>query len=324
VQDINLIAYGQNAIYHRNGETLCTQTWSAGKAHVIYDSVTVNEGCTLTISEGTQVYLQNGAKLKVLGKLLVQGEKEKQVRFQQIRQEERYRHAPGQWIGLEFGAKSRGNIIRFAEIKNAVNGVLVRAEGNGKAEVILEHVFLKNMIQAGIFSMGGDVTLINSQIANCGEYMFAGVGGGTYNILYSTLANYSDSFIRTTPSVIFYESLILGKTMVRTAPYQLTMVNSIVWGRQEEELQFEPAATSTINISHSLLKTKEYQTVFNNNGNKINQDPMFRDAPKFDFQIMKLSPANKAGIPINGILVDYELKPRDTTTPDAGALEVLD
>ncbi len=327
VQDINLIAYGQNAIYHRAGEVLCTQTWTAGKAHVIYDSVTVPEGCTLTIAAGAQIYLQNGAKLKVLGKLMVQGEKEKQVRFQQIRQEERYRQAPGQWIGLEFGEKSRGNVIRFAEIKNAVIGVLVRAQDNDLGEVTLEHVFLKNMIQAGVFSMGGDVTMVNSLIANCGEHAFAGVGGGRYTILYSTLANYSDSFIRTKPSVMFLETLQFEgePTPRRIKPYQLTMANSIVWGRQEDELLFEPSRLgSTIDINHALLKTKQYQTVFNNNGNKINQDPMFRDAPKFDFQIMKLSPANKMGIPVSGILVDYEWKARDAATPDAGALEVID
>ncbi len=328
-QQVNLTAYGQNAYFYRNGYTTgCTEIWDIDKAHVIYDSVTVPVNCTLTIRKGAQVYLQNTAKLKVLGTLIVEGEHEKRVGFQQIRQEERYRNAAAQWQGIEFGPSSRNNQLRYTDIKNAVNGILLKAEGNNIPKVTLQNVLIRNMLQAGVFSLGGNVDLINTIITNCGQYALAGVGGGRYNIYYSTLANYSNDFIRTTPSVIFYQELRMNDTQVRNQPYHVKVVNSILWGRQEDELEFEPQTLgSTIDITYSFLKTKAYAEEFKSAGlhNQVNEDPKFRDAPLFDFQIIKLSPANGAARPLPGITtVDFEDKARDETKPDIGAVEVLD
>ncbi|MFC6996462.1 hypothetical protein [Rufibacter roseus] len=328
-QKVHLRAYGQNAHYYRNGYvTSCAEVWDTDKAHVIYDTVTVPENCTLTIKKGVQVYVQNNVKLKVLGTLIVEGEHENRVGFQQIRQEERYRNAPAQWVGLEFGPSSHNNVLRYVDIKNAVNGIIIRAEGNQLPDVKVQHAFIRNMLQAGVFSLGGNVDLINSIITNCGQYAFAGAGGGTYRILYSTLANYSYDFIRTTPSVIFYEELALNEVSVRHQPYFVTITNSIIWGRQEEEMQFEPSSLgSTIAITYSFLKTKEYAEVFNaaELHNHLNEDPKFRDAPAYDFQIIKLSPANGAGTPLPAVTtIDYQNKDRDPIKPDVGAVEVHD
>ncbi|MGV3539723.1 MAG: hypothetical protein ACO1OQ_07930 [Rufibacter sp.] len=325
-QQVKLVAYGQNANFYRNNyQTGCAEIWSGKKAFVIYDSVTVPAGCTLTIEKGVQVYLQNKAKLKVLGTLRVEGEHEERVRFQQIRQEEQYRNAPGQWQGLEFSAGSRNNVLRYVEIKNAVTGILLKAEGNSTPQVTLENAFLKNMLQAGVFSVGGQVRMENSVITNCGEVAFAGVGGGQYELLFSTIANYSPEFVRYTPSVIFLEKYeVLGKVL-REGPSQTEVVNTIIWGRLDDELQISPlGAGSSRNIQHSFIKTQTHKAELEATGlaNKINVDPKFVDPDVFNFQLIKLSPANKMGIPVPGVTKDYENKERHATTPDVGAFEV--
>ncbi|KAA3440485.1 hypothetical protein [Rufibacter hautae] len=310
-QKVKLVAYGQNATYYRqNYLTVPAEVWTSAKAHIIYDSVTVPAGQTLTIQKGSQVHLHRKAKIKVLGTLKVEGEHEKRVVFQQVRLEEQYRNAPGQWQGLEFLAASQGNDLRFVEIKNAVNGVYLKAEANKVPQVTLRNAFLKNMLQNGVQSIGGHVRLENSIIANCAEYAFMGLGG-RYEIIFSTVANYANDFVRFMPSISF------------DGEYVLSVVNSILWGRQEEELQFGAlTGTASRTIRNSFLKTKAYQTEFGKDGNQLNVDPQFRDAPKLDFQIIKLSPANAAGTPVPGITTDYENKPRDPQKPDAGALEV--
>ncbi|WP_460893676.1 hypothetical protein [Rufibacter soli] len=324
-QEVKLLAYGQNATYYRSATAGCAEVWTAAKAHVIYDSVTVPAGCTLTIEKGAQVFLHSKAKLKVMGTLHVTGEPEKRVVFQQVRQEERYRNAPGQWQGLEFISGSQNNQIRYAEIKNAMTGVYLKAQGNNVPQVTLKNVFVKNMLQHGVLSHGGNVRLENTIIANCAEYALAGLGGGRYEVIYSTLANYSYDFIRASPSFLFQEKLEADSKLVREAKYVVEVVNSILWGRQEEELQFGAMILgSSRTARYSFLRTKAYQTEFSGNGNQINVDPKFRDDPKLDFQIIKLSPANKAATPIAGITVDYENKARDAATPDVGAIEVHD
>ncbi len=322
-QKVKLVAYGQNAQYYQRSYTTSpNETWTASKAHVIYDSVTVPAGQTLTIQKGTQVHLHSKAKIKVLGTLRVEGEHEKRVVFQQVRKEEQYRNAPGQWQGLEFVQSGQGE-ISYAEIKNAVNGAYLKAEGNTVPQVTFQNSFLKNMLQTGVLSVGGNVRLENSIITNCAEYALAGLGGGRYDVVFSTLANYAYDFIRFSPSVVFEERYQVENKIIRQGNYQVNILNSIVWGRHEEELKFgEMTGSSGRTIRNSFLKTQAYRTEFGQNGNQLNVDPQFRDAPKFDFQIIKLSPANAAGVPVPGITLDYENKPRDAQKPDAGAMEV--
>jgi hypothetical protein len=316
-QKVKLLAYGQNAIYYRQHYTTApAEVWTAAKAHVIYDSVTVPAGQTLTIQKGSQVHLHKNAKIKVMGTLKVEGQHEQRVVFQQMRKEEQYRNAPGQWQGIEFQAGSQNNELSYVELKNAVTGIYLKAEGSHVPRVTLRNAFLKNMLQNGVLSHGGNVRLENSIITNCGQYAFAGIGGGVYTIYFSTLANYSNDFIRTSPSILFQGG---------AQPYLVKIINSILWGQQEEELQLQPvAAGSTAEIRNSFVKTKQYATPLSEAAlqNKINVDPLFRDGPKFDFQLIKLSPANAVGIPVPGITVDYENKPRDARKPDVGALEV--
>ncbi|MBA9075869.1 hypothetical protein [Rufibacter quisquiliarum] len=325
-QKVKLVAYGQNATYfRRNYQTACAETWAGKKAFVIYDSVTVPAGCTLTIEKGVQVYLQNKAKLKVLGTLNVMGTHEERVRFQQIRQEEPYRNAPGQWQGIEFRASSPGSVLRYVEIKNAVTGLKLMAQGASSPEVTVEHGFLKNMLQAGVLSVGGKVQLVNSVVTNCGEYALAGLGGGNYKILYSTIANYSSDFIRNSASVVFQERYVVEGKVQREAPYQAEVVNSILWGRLDEELQLGGmGAGSGRSIRYSFVKTLLHKGELEAGAlrNQVNVDPRFVDGEKFNFQLIKLSPANKAGTPLPGLLLDYENKPRDPATPDVGAFEV--
>ena len=81
-QDVNLIAYGQDAYFHTantfgeiiNGNDTskfyyhklsCDETWNNDKPHVIYGYVVVDPDCQLTINEGTNVYLHKNSGIIV-------------------------------------------------------------------------------------------------------------------------------------------------------------------------------------------------------------------------------------------------------------------
>ena len=60
VQEVKLLARGQNAVFHGGPNqytTLaCDEVWTAELPHVIYGRVLVDPGCTLTILPGAEVY----------------------------------------------------------------------------------------------------------------------------------------------------------------------------------------------------------------------------------------------------------------------------
>ena len=150
-QNVKLVAYGQNAYFHRADLLLTNTTWATDKPHVIINTsrkigqntyvfgVLVGENITLTIPKGARIYSHAGAYLQVDGTLrvnddfvpgpgatdTVKANNANIVRFQGDRLEAYYADIPGQWGGIVFTATSRDNRIRYAEIKNSTFGALL-------------------------------------------------------------------------------------------------------------------------------------------------------------------------------------------------------
>ncbi|WP_046243942.1 hypothetical protein [Hymenobacter terrenus] len=329
-QNVKLVAYGQNAYFH-DGEILpCNSVWRNDKPHVIYNSVQVNAGCVLRILPGTRVYLHAGSGILVKGRILVNAGSDfpvgsgptdtikatnrNIVRFLGDRREPFYDNIPGQWLGIQMDEGSTGNIIRYAEIKNASFGVLLyNPENRSQPDVTLDNTVIQNIsgnnlsfasggntfTGAGIFSFSGKVTATNCLLTNCGEYAVLGLGGGTYDFNFCTFANYTPSFRRETSSITFTNEKATDARVL--LPTSVTIRNSIVWGSFEDELFVKNYTDPnyTVSIRNSLVRTKEYATtpaVVGNAGvNIINTDPLFKrtslSGSQPDYSLQATSPA---------------------------------
>lgn len=152
-QNVKLVAYGQNAYFHRAEDIKQNITWATDKPHVIISAsrvlvpgqpavvfgVLVRQGIKLTIPKGARIYSHAGAYLQVDGTLrvnddftpgpgatdTVKANNTNIVHFQGDRLEPDYADIPGQWGGIVFTATSHDNSIRYAEIKNATFGALL-------------------------------------------------------------------------------------------------------------------------------------------------------------------------------------------------------
>ena len=152
-QNVKLVAYGQNAYFHRADLIDRNTTWATDRPHVIIPAsrvlvpgqpaavfgVLVRQGVTLTIPKGARIYSHAGAYLQVDGTLrvnddfvpgtgvtdTVKASNPNIVRFQGDRLEAVYADIPGQWGGIVFTEKSRNNSIRYTEIKNSTFGALL-------------------------------------------------------------------------------------------------------------------------------------------------------------------------------------------------------
>jgi hypothetical protein len=352
-QQVQLVAYGQNAFFHR-GVLGCNEVWRNDKPHVLPSAVLVPAGCILTIEAGARIYAHAGAAIIVKGTLRVNptfaptGELKPTdpniVRFSSDRLESFYDEVPGQWAGIQFDSvSSRNNIVRYAEIKNSTFGLLVYNPGNQqpRPRVTVSNTVIKNISGAGlsfasggqafdgagVLSIGGDFTLTNCLFTNCGEYAILGEAGGTFNLNFCTIANFTPQFRRETESLWFTNESVL-KRVAGPLATRVAIRNSIIWGSVPDELLFKNGNEyAELTIQNSVLRTQLYKTAFAGSlfGNLVNVDPKFKRPAdkffdKFDYNLDTLSAVSNTATPF-GVATDLLNRPRDPASPDPGAYE---
>jgi hypothetical protein len=316
-QQVKLIAYGRDANFLNNITLPCNTTWNSSKPYVLYNTVTIPAGCTLTISKGTKVFVHHNSFLDVKGTLLIMGAPDSLVTFSGDNLDQSYYNVPGQWGGIIIETASKNNTIDWALIKNAETGIKLEAEIDGDTipELKISNSILRNMSEKGIEANATDIYGYNCLIFNCAENVVAGLAGGTYIYRYCTFANYSYTFFRQGPAVKFSNtnSATSGSLYAR-------LINTIIWGDLgSDELMLSDDGFSGFDFkadNSDLLKTTPVV-----GSNNIYADPKFLNPATADFHLdtISVSPAANAGQNI-GITNDLDNKTRDST-PSIGAYE---
>ena len=268
-QNVKLVAYGQNAYFHRADLLLTNTTWATDKPHVIINTsrkigpntyvfgVLVGENITLTIPKGARIYSHAGAYLQVDGTLrvndnfvpgtgatdTVKATNANIVRFQGDRLEADYADIPGQWGGIVFTATSRNNSIRYTEIKNATFGALLLNPENKlpHPDLTLANTVIRNI-------SGSNLSFANA-MANAGGGVISYSGDLTAtNCLFTNCGEYAVAgvgggvydfnfctFANYTPA-FRRETASLSFTNEKATdskvhlPLSLSLRNSILWG----------------------------------------------------------------------------------------------
>jgi hypothetical protein len=385
-QNVKLVAYGQNAYFHRadviTGNR--TEVWRNDKPHVIINAlypqpapkppvsigVYVDAGSTLQIEPGARIYCHAGATIQVSGTLRINATnnlpagdttaaKRATVLFRGDRLEPFYNEIPGQWGGIFFtSTSSRDNVIRYAEIKNANFGVSLlntdAANITSPPGLLLENVVIRNISGSnpsyvgtglppgGIVGVRSNITARNCLLTNCGEYAVRGFGG-TFNMNFCTIANYTPAFQRQTSSVSFSNELRDADDRPVKFPLAIYLTNSIVWGNYEDELELVNSNDylTTLNIRNTLLRTKDFQATTNASNKPglgdpglANQvavtDPLFirttLTSSRPDYRLQPTSPARRHApvvvLPVGSVPPnDLRNLVRPGATPNWGAYE---
>lgn len=299
IEEIPLIAYGQNAVYLNRTILRNNTTFTKDKPYIFFDSVFVDQNVTLNIDAGAKLYFHKGAQLFVLGSLKANGTLTDSITFTSDRQERIYDDEPGQWDGIHLLRSSFNNQINYTTIKNALVGIRVDSlSNNSNPKLLLTNSIIKNHEVAGVLGYTASITGLNNLMFNCGQFLMIGLYGGDYNFYQNTLANFNFNFPRRSPSVYLSDNLNDNTTLTKNLT--ATFSNNIIYGSLIRELELNKKGTGifTTSFTNNLIRTDQ-QSQFGST-NIYNQDPLFFEPRKESYKLASNSPAlGKGGNLIN-------------------------
>ena len=193
-QRVVLAAVGQDA-YMWRGKVIAADTLlQAGRPIVVYDSLSVAQGVTLSMGPGVELYFHDGANLWVHGRVVAEGTKEQPVVFRGDRTDRMfdylpYDNTPSRWGGIRLMASSADNRFSYVDIHSASYGIACDSSATDVAKLTLENSILHNIGGEGLGLYHCRTRVANTQISNTLGHCVAVVGGWA-EFVHCTLAQF--------------------------------------------------------------------------------------------------------------------------------------
>ena len=328
---VQLQAWGQNARFFRTRFITADETWDNQKPYVLLGGLLIAPNATLTIEKGTRIHLHADAPLIVEGTLLVKGEKHDSTRvvFEGDRLDEPYKHFPGAWPGIYFMEKSKNNVMEYAVIKNAYQGIVSdQPSVNTQPKVLLKQCIIDNCYDAGILGFRGSVSASNCLVSNCGKNIVLAYGGN-YEFTHCTSVAFSNLFLTHKDPSLYVSDFVKNGNTILTSPLNASFTNCIFWGdygtvENEVVTGKQGSGTYSVRFDHSLWKVKSTPSNVTSTNMIANQYPLFDSVNTskryFNFRLREGSPAINKGAP-TALPFDLDGRTRSAGIPDLGCYE---
>ena len=201
-QDIVLSAYGQDACHIRERLHISHDTsWTNEKPFLIYDSIIVDSAVTLTIKEGTILYMKKMGTICVDGSLIIDGSANNEVVFRTDRNKKDYyskkdnllyEHVNNQWGGIYISPKSSGNRINHAFIMGGAFGIEVDSTmaDSDDYSLVISNSHIHNTYGACLGAYCTNVLAYNSVFTN-GKGGAVILQGGKHQFDHCTISNHN-------------------------------------------------------------------------------------------------------------------------------------
>lgn len=326
-QYVVLAAWGQDAYFHYNDTN--TGTWPNDKPHVIYGYAGIDEGQSLTIQAGTDIYLHNNSWLLVYkGSVHIEGTKSEPVTFQGDRLESAYDDVASQYGGIYF-LEAQQSSVDYAIIKNGTAGLYVIGEDPGVDPgytVEVSNTIIQNCGAYGMYIYdGGSIKAENCIVSKSGIHAFLLLQSGDFNFNHCHLLSYgSGQSVSAAIGITNYYDGVVGHIN------EGTITNSVIYGYGDHEIAMDTSSLGTMNFlfDHNVIKSETQFTDAFYNNTKWNTDPLFTDIEAYDYTWPSWSPLNNWGSGIypvtNSSTTNSDITGdavRDSVSPDAGAYE---
>jgi len=364
VQDVDLIAWGQDAhyyyknnadsFYNGDGDTLLfshhlieeNTTWEDDKPHLLFRTVIVRNGATLTIDPGAKVYLHNNsniivhdnAKLDILGGT----SEEERVLITGDRLDDFYKTLPGQWGRIWYCQDAGASTIANADISNGTTGIylggpyLAEAFNTSLTPTLnIENTKLTNMLRHGLLFQSAQASVNNAEVSDCGEMNLFAYIGGDYEFKHCTFANYFGG--RKSPAVVLTNYVTDDQLDIDFhRDLSIEIHNSIIYGGFESELILDDDEVNQFDytFNHCLMRLDDEDFDLTDGVHYksciFNEDPSFikkYQSRESNYQLDTLSAAQNVAHDSIALLLPYDLLNNIRWLdegPDVGAYERIE
>lgn len=301
---VTLQAYGQNAV-RLKGRTVTEDTViTSDLPCLIYDSLVVAPGATLTLEQGASLRFHDKASLIVRGTLISQGTPGNKVemcgdRTGNLVGDLSFELMSRQWTGVFFTSTSSGNRLSHTDIRNTSQGIAVNGEGNtGNPQLYLLNCRLHNSGDLLLEAVHSSVRAIGCEFSEGGGGLIY-LHGGNHTFSHCTFSNnYLFSGI-SGPAIGLSHLSDREQDDGSGLPYtEADFTNSIIYGLGSDIYPADLAGCS-VSLRNCLLKSSG-EDDDNFIGCLWDTDPLFytiRNEYIFDYRLQPDSPAIGAADP---------------------------
>ncbi len=150
VQEVQCQAWGQNVTRMRGVTLEQDMRLTAEQPYVIFDSLVVAPGTTLTIDPGARVLFHDKAELIVQGKLEAVGKQDNMVHLRGDRSDKvlpnlTYAEMSAQWGGIRIAPESFENRMEFVDMRSTDHGLIIDSCGvTDRSKLLIVNSWLHN------------------------------------------------------------------------------------------------------------------------------------------------------------------------------------
>ena len=298
VQFVLLKAFGQDVIRLDGTVLERDTTFVSARPYLVYDSLFVREGATLSITQGTKLHFHNGAYLRVAGRIIAEGTPDSMIVMCGDRSDKMLDGIPydilsGRWGGVLLDSCSFGNRFVSCDIHGGEWGIRTDTSNVLHEKILIEGCIIHNVKGNALELNFCRSRVCNSQITNAGNHCVALLGGRNA-FRFCTIANFypwslhesaldirniSDSVVVPLVEADFADCIITG-----SGTDELTgVVADSIKGFDEFEV-------SNYSIHNSLILTLDtlnehlYDNVWDSDCNSVYGSGNFRHVAKGDFK----------------------------------------
>lgn len=193
-QQVVITAWGQD-VKRLTAPRISEDThFTAERPYVIFDTLRVEKGASLTIDAGATLFFHDKAAMVVDGTLIADGSQDKPINLRGDRLDKvvggiGYDIMSGQWGGIKFSDSSFGNEMNYVYMRGSSTGVVADSSNVEKRKLHLFNTVLHNASGSVLTASHSWVEAEGCEFSDAGNSV-VDFTGGTIRLINCTLANY--------------------------------------------------------------------------------------------------------------------------------------